>query len=104
MTSIYDQDLPRVPANHAALSPLSYLERSAEVYPERLAIVHGQGAQAFRQTWRETYQRCRRLASALRSAGLDNRAHGQRCGREENQDSRSRHRRPVAAFLLLRRS
>ena len=70
MNSIYDKDLPRSPANHAPLSPLSYLERAAEVYPERLAIVHGQGAQAFRQTWSQTYQRCRRLASALRRAGI----------------------------------
>lgn len=70
MNSIYDKDLPRSPANHAPLSPLSYLERAAEVYPERLAIVHGQGAQAFRQTWGQTYQRCRRLASALQRAGI----------------------------------
>ncbi len=70
MNSIYDTDLPRSPANHAPLSPLSYLERAAEVYPERLAIVHGQGAQAFRQTWGQTYQRCRRLASALQRAGI----------------------------------
>jgi len=70
MTSIYDRDLPRNAANYAPLSPLSYLERAAEVYPERLAIVHGQGAQAFRQTWRETYRRCRQLASALHSAGI----------------------------------
>jgi fatty-acyl-CoA synthase len=70
MTSIYDQDLPRNPANHAPLSPLGYLERAAEVYPERLAIVHGQGARALRQTWGQTYRRCRRLASALRAAGI----------------------------------
>ncbi len=39
--SIFDQDLPQTPANHAPISPLSFIERTAEVYPQRLAIVHG---------------------------------------------------------------
>jgi len=64
--SIYDQHLDRNEANHAPLTPLSFIERAAEVYPERLAIVHGD----LRQTWRETYARCRRLASSLRRAGI----------------------------------
>ena len=55
MTSIFDQHLPRNEANFAALSPLSFIERTAEVYPDRLAIVHG----ALRQTWAQTYARCR---------------------------------------------
>ena len=50
MTSIYDQDLPRNEANFAPISPLSFIERTAEVYPDRLAIVHG----ALRQTWAQT--------------------------------------------------
>jgi fatty-acyl-CoA synthase len=66
MTSKYDQNLPQTPANHAPLSPLSFIERTAEVYPDRLAIVHG----ALRQTWGQTYARCRRLASSLRAAGI----------------------------------
>ncbi|BEU97416.1 acyl-CoA synthetase [Acidovorax sp. DW039] len=66
MTSAYDQHLPRNHANFAPLSPLGFIERTAEVYPERLAIVHG----ALRQTWRETYARCRQLASALRKSGI----------------------------------
>ncbi len=70
MTSIYDQDLPRTPANHAPLSPLGFLERTAEVYPDRLAIVHGLGEGALRQTWGQTYRRCRQLASALRGLGI----------------------------------
>ena len=41
MTSIYDQNLSRNEANFASLSPLGFIERTAEVYPERLAIVHG---------------------------------------------------------------
>ncbi|MDD2545154.1 MAG: acyl-CoA synthetase [Burkholderiaceae bacterium] len=66
MTSIYDQNLPRTEANFAALSPLGFLERAAQVYPDRLAIVHG----ALRQTWAQTYVRCRQLASALCGAGI----------------------------------
>ncbi|WP_298207850.1 acyl-CoA synthetase [Acidovorax sp.] len=66
MTSIFDQHLPRTEANFAALSPLSFIERTAEVYPDRLAIVHG----ALRQTWAQTYTRCRQLASALVQAGI----------------------------------
>ncbi|MGH8705776.1 MAG: acyl-CoA synthetase, partial [Burkholderiales bacterium] len=57
----YEKDLDRNPANYAPLTPLSFIERSAYVYPERLSVVHG----AKRYTWKETYARCRRLASAL---------------------------------------
>jgi fatty-acyl-CoA synthase len=66
MTSIFDQDLPRNEANHAALTPLSFLERTAEVYPERLAVVHGN----LRRSWSEVYSRCRQLASALARHGI----------------------------------
>ncbi|MDP1887857.1 acyl-CoA synthetase [Polaromonas sp.] len=66
MTSIFDRDLPRTEANFAPFSPLSFIERTAEVYPNRLAVVHGE----LRQSWGETYTRCRRLASALQRAGI----------------------------------
>jgi len=66
MTSIYDQDLPQTPANFAPMSPLSFIERTAEVYPTRLAVVHG----SLRQDWATTYRRCRQLASALTKAGI----------------------------------
>ncbi|MBD8049059.1 acyl-CoA synthetase [Limnohabitans radicicola] len=66
MSSIYDQDLPKTPANHAPMSPLSFIERTAEVYPNRLAVAHGD----LRQDWATTYARTRRLASALRQAGI----------------------------------
>ena len=66
MTSIYDQDLPQTPANFAPMSPLSFIERTAEVYPKRLAVVHG----GLRQDWATTYRRCRQLASALSLAGI----------------------------------
>jgi fatty-acyl-CoA synthase len=62
----YEVGLDRTEANYTALSPLSFIERTAGVYPERTAIVYG----ARRQTWRETYARCRRLASALVQRGI----------------------------------
>jgi len=64
--SIYDQGLDRNPANYVPLSPLSYLERSAQVYPNRSSVIHGER----RFTWAETYARCRRLASALAARGI----------------------------------
>ncbi|MFM8610152.1 MAG: acyl-CoA synthetase [Burkholderiaceae bacterium] len=66
MTSIYDRDLPRTPANFAPISPLSFIERTAEVYPQQLAVVHG----SLRRNWAEVYARCRQLASALRQHGI----------------------------------
>ena len=56
----YETDLDRNAANFAALTPLSFLERAANVYPERVAIVYG----PMQQTWGATHDRCRRLASA----------------------------------------
>ncbi|WP_176598254.1 MULTISPECIES: acyl-CoA synthetase [Sphingobium] len=53
-------------AHFAPLTPLSFLPRAAMLYPDRVALVHG----ALRQTWRETHDRCLRLASALRSRGI----------------------------------
>ena len=53
-------------ANFAALSPLAFLPRAAAVYPDKLAVIHG----AFRFTYRQLYDRCRRLASALRRRGV----------------------------------
>jgi len=70
MSSIFDQDLPQTPANYAAISPLSFIERSAQVYPDKLAVVHGMGPEALRLSWSQLYQRCRRLASALSRAGI----------------------------------
>jgi len=63
---IYDQDLPRTAANFAPLSPLGFLERSAAVFPQRLAVVHG----PLRRSWNELYARCRQLASVLARRGL----------------------------------
>ena len=66
MANIYEQGLDRNAANFTPITPLLFIERTAEVYPERLAIVHG----SLRQSWRETYDRCRRLASALQKRGV----------------------------------
>ncbi|MCC2676062.1 MAG: acyl-CoA synthetase [Ramlibacter sp.] len=66
MASIFDQDLPRNAANFTPISPLSFLERAADVYPDKMAVIHG----SLRRTWSQTYERCRRLASALQRAGL----------------------------------
>ena len=66
MMSQYEQDLAKNSANFAPLTPLSFIERTAQVYPNRLAIVHGD----LRRTWHETYARCRQLASALQHAGV----------------------------------
>ena len=66
MSTIYDKDLPRNPANFVPLTPLSLLRRARDVYPERVAIIYGDR----RYQWRETYERCTRLADALRKRGV----------------------------------
>ena len=62
----YNLELVQNPANYVALSPLSYLARSADLYPNHVAVVHG----GLRRTWSETYARCRQLAGALASRGV----------------------------------
>jgi fatty-acyl-CoA synthase len=64
--NIYDNGLDRTPANFVPLTPLRFLDRTADVYPDRTAIVHG----AFRQSWAQTRERCYRLASALVKRGI----------------------------------
>src|SRR5689334_7030838 len=64
--NIYERDLDKNAANYATLTPLQFIERSASVYPNHLALVHGPR----RQTWAETYDRCRQLASALDKLGI----------------------------------
>ena len=67
---IADHDLPRCAANHAPLTPLDFLRRAAEVHPELPAIAYGIGDGTLCRTWAQTAERCRRLASALRAAGV----------------------------------
>ena len=62
----YSMGLEKNSANYAALSPLSFIERAAAVYPERTAVIH----QDTTRNWAQTYQRTRQLASALVKAGV----------------------------------
>jgi fatty-acyl-CoA synthase len=62
----YDIDLDRNPANHQPLTPLTFLERTASVYPDQVAILHGR----LRRSYRDFYARTRRLASALAARGI----------------------------------
>ena len=64
--NIYSIGLDKNPANYVPLSPLTFLERAASVFPDQPAVVHGD----LRYTWKESYDRCRRLASALQQRGL----------------------------------
>jgi fatty-acyl-CoA synthase len=66
MASIYDQDLEQNQANYQPLTPLTFLERAATVFPERIAIVYG----GLEITYAEFYRRCRQLASALTARGI----------------------------------
>jgi fatty-acyl-CoA synthase len=62
----YSIGLEKTPANFVALSPLSFLERTAAVYPDLTSTVHE--SRSF--TWAQTYERCRRFASYLASQGI----------------------------------
>ena len=66
MTSIFDQGLDKNAANFVALSPVSFVERTAEVFGDLPAVIHGQR----RYTWAQTRERSARLASALRASGV----------------------------------
>src|SRR3954451_22444937 len=65
-TEDFEVGLGRRSANYAPLTPLAFLDWSADVYPDQLAVVHG----ARRYTWSETRERCGRLASALAARGI----------------------------------
>jgi len=62
----YDTDLDRNPANFQPLTPLQFLERSAAVFPDHIAIIHGK----LKRNYRDFYARARRLASALQKRGV----------------------------------
>ena len=65
-SNIYQQHLAQNPANYVPLTPLTFLERTASVYPDHTAVIHGR----VRRTWAETAERCGRLASALSRRGI----------------------------------
>ena len=62
----YNVGLDKTPANYVPLTPLSFLARSAAVYPDHTSAVHE--GRVF--TWRQTYNRCRRFASYLADKGI----------------------------------
>src|SRR2546428_3215434 len=62
----YDIDLDRNPANFQPLTPLSFLERAAAVFPDQTAIIHG----GLRRSYAQFYGRARQLASALARRGI----------------------------------
>ena len=64
--NIYETGLERRAANRVALSPVSFLPKAAALYPQRPAIIQGER----RQSWAQTYARCRHLASALAQRGI----------------------------------
>ncbi|MFK3789146.1 long-chain-fatty-acid--CoA ligase [Pseudomonas piscis] len=66
MTSTFEHELAPNQANHVPLSPLSFLKRAAQVYPQRYAVVYG----ARRYSYRQLHQRSRALASALEQVGV----------------------------------
>ncbi|WP_448189164.1 acyl-CoA synthetase [Azospirillum sp. sgz301742] len=65
-TNPYELGLDKNAANFVALTPLTFLERAAAVWPDRIATIHG----PVRRTWAETFTRCRQLASALAKRGI----------------------------------
>jgi fatty-acyl-CoA synthase len=64
--SVYDKDLDKNAANFQPLTPLNFLQRSASVYPDHIAIIHGK----LRVTYQAFYARCRRLGDALSKRGV----------------------------------
>lgn len=63
----YEWGLEKNSANYSQISPLDFIARAAEVYPDRLAIIHGN----IKRTWAETYQRSLKLGSALKKLGVN---------------------------------
>lgn len=64
--TIYDRDLDKNPANFQPLTPLTFLERAADVFPDRVAVIHGEA----RQTYASLRERAHRLGSALARRGI----------------------------------
>ena len=62
----YTNGLDKNPANYVPLSPLTFIERAASIYPDYTAVVHGER----RYTWADSFRRARQLASALQQQGI----------------------------------
>ena len=66
MAHMYDTNLDKNNANFVPLTPLSFLKRSAEVYPQKTSIIHGKRV----YNWEQTYKRSLQFASALSKHGI----------------------------------
>ena len=66
MNNIYQQGLDKNPANFTPLTPLSFFERAASLYPDATATVHGD----LQRSWGDMYRRCVTMASALTQRGI----------------------------------
>ena len=66
MHQIYEEGLAKTPANYEPLSPLAFLARSSELYPEKTAIVYEEE----RISWREFHIECKKVAYALVEEGV----------------------------------
>ena len=64
--SINEHELIKTAANYAALTPVDFMRRAADVFPNRVAIIHGN----IRRNWAETYARSMQLGHALRGLGV----------------------------------
>ncbi len=62
-----DKSFDKVSANYVSLNPISFLRRTAKVFPNRLSVVY----EDIKFSWSETFERCKKLASALKSEGLE---------------------------------
>lgn len=66
MDNMFELGLEKTGANYTPLTPLTFIERTALAHPKRTAVIHG----TVRRTWAETYERCLKMASALRKLGV----------------------------------
>ncbi|MFP3978102.1 AMP-binding protein [Marinobacter sp. KMM 10035] len=66
MDNMFELGLDKTDASYTPLTPISFIQRTALAHPTRTAVIHG----SIRRTWAETYQRCLKLASALRKLGV----------------------------------
>lgn len=64
---MYEDGLQRCNANYTPLTPVDFLVRASEVYGDKIAVLYGQ----VKRTWRQTFERCVRLSSALVQMGID---------------------------------
>ena len=62
----FEENLDKNPANFIPLSPITFLERVKDIYPDQEALVYGNK----KYTWKQTYERCTRFASALEKHGI----------------------------------